>query len=95
VPDPHELLDPDQRHQNQLYRIERRPCDFPVDDFGLIHRVVSASPPDHTLARRPHVSEPVGPIAKGERVLMPLIPKSSSDMTFKSFEIAFTFVMKS
>src|SRR5437660_5148696 len=67
MPEPHELLDPDYRHQNSLYWIESRPRGCPVNNFRVNQCIVCAFPPDHASASRLHITEPVGLLAKGDR----------------------------
>ncbi len=64
--EPHELLDPNYRHHNPLYWIECRPDSCPVNNFRVNQWIVCAFPPDHESTSRLHVTEPVGPLAKGE-----------------------------
>src|SRR5437660_4624148 len=64
--EPHELLDPDYRHQNPLYGIERRPHGCPVNDNWLSQWIVCAFPPDHAPASRLHITKRVGLLTKGD-----------------------------
>src|SRR5579872_233617 len=65
--EPHELLDPDDWHQNPLYWRERWPCGCPVNNFRVNQWIVYAFPPDHAPPSRLHVTEPVGLLTKCER----------------------------
>src|SRR5947209_565673 len=65
--EPHELLDPDQRHHNPFYWIECRPDSCPVNNFRVNQWIICAFPPDHAPASRLHITEPVGLLAKGDR----------------------------
>jgi hypothetical protein len=66
MPEPHELLDPNYRHENTLYWRESRPRGCPVNNLRVNQWIVCAFPPDFAPASRLHITEPVGLLAKGE-----------------------------